>query len=700
MKKYSFLLVIGFIFNIFPYEAIGSDQEPVSVAEEKPKPFIEKIKIVTENIAKKYDEVVASLKGFPLNINRIFLNLTDLEGYPKLQYGIEILLGLGIVGYFVSYIASLPLYRGYAKSRPDQFIYFSNQLIFNFVYLVINGFQIILFTLTIFAGSLLFFDRFDPMRLLVTTFFLICIITWGSSCLFRFIANIGSKHNAVKLRKHPFFFYAILIIFLACFANLTSGLLKILGLLDNFILLWNIGSGFGIILLIAILFFRYHIPVIHAYLGLEALERQNTNFDKRKFIEHSLPMLMLFSLMMIWLSWSLNLLLEHVTEAKFAYCSLFFLIFIPLINHIMERIYLIFWPHRDNARKVTYIMQCISSWLLIVMFIIFFLESLHISIINLLMSANGLMIFKAILSIGITIAISYMIWLSTKHSIQTYLSKEREKMEAEHETIAVGENGEPIIVKTRAETLLPLFQMTIFILLIAVTMMVILSSIGIDIGPLLAGAGVVGLAIGFGAQALVRDIVAGIFFLVDDAFRVGEYVEIGEIRGEVEKISLRSMQLRHHKGAVHTLPFGELKSITNYNRDWAIYKQNFRIPYSADIDKIRKIIKKIGKELLKDPELGPKFIQPLKSQGVKLMEDSAMILGTKFMCKPREQFYLRRIIFQRIQEEFANAGIEFARRQVQVALPENHHLDEKDILTAATDELEEEQVPKKNSDRL
>jgi len=193
---------------------------------------------------------------------------------------------------------------------------------------------------------------------------------------------------------------------------------------------------------------------------------------------------------------------------------------------------------------------------------------------------------------------------------------------------------------------------------------------GLDIGPLLAGAGVVGIAIGFGAQALVRDIISGIFFLIDDAFRVGEYVEFGEIRGQVEQISIRSMRLRHHRGAIHTIPFGELRSITNYNRDWAIYKQEFRLHYEVNTDQVRKIIKKVGLRLMEDPELGPKFIQPLKSQGVFKIEEGALILRTKFMCKPREQFIIRKAVFQEVKNDLYKAGIELAQRRVQIDWPD------------------------------
>ena len=124
--------------------------------------------------------------------------------------------------------------------------------------------------------------------------------------------------------------------------------------------------------------------------------------------------------------------------------------------------------------------------------------------------------------------------------------------------------------------------------------MIALSELGVNIGPLIAGAGIVGLAVGFGAQTLVKDILSGLFFLIDDAFRVGEYIDVGDVRGMVEHISIRSLRLRHHRGPVHTIPFGEIHHLTNYSRDWAIMKLELRVPFDTDIEKVRKIIKKIG----------------------------------------------------------------------------------------------------------
>lgn len=267
-----------------------------------------------------------------------------------------------------------------------------------------------------------------------------------------------------------------------------------------------------------------------------------------------------------------------------------------------------------------------------------------------------LQVWSALLDAGITVLIGYAFWRLTASLIDPHMPEAREA--------SADEGGGAAL--TRLETLLPLLRVTLLVLIVLVTTVFTLSSLGVDIAPLIAGAGVVGLAVGFGAQALVRDIVSGIFFLIDDAFRVGEYIEFGELRGEVEAISLRSLKLRHHKGPVHTVPFGELRSVTNHNRDWTIYKMEFRLPFETDVQQVKKIVKRIGAEMLADPEFGPKMIQPMKSQGITRVDDDAIILRTKFMCKPREQFVLRRFAYQRIKEEFRKVGIEFAPRQVRV----------------------------------
>jgi len=161
------------------------------------------------------------------------------------------------------------------------------------------------------------------------------------------------------------------------------------------------------------------------------------------------------------------------------------------------------------------------------------------------------------------------------------------------------------------------------------------------------------------------------FFLIDDAFRKGEYIDIGTVKGTVEKISIRSLQLRHHNGPLNTVPFGEIRHLTNFSRDWVMMKLPLRVTYDTDVEQLRKRIKKLGQELLQDPELGPKFLQPLKSQGVIQMEDSAMIIRVKFMTRPGDQWTVRNKVFARIRELFEREGIKFAHREVTVRVADS-----------------------------
>ncbi|MCO6187649.1 mechanosensitive ion channel family protein [Rhizobium sp. L1K21] len=233
-----------------------------------------------------------------------------------------------------------------------------------------------------------------------------------------------------------------------------------------------------------------------------------------------------------------------------------------------------------------------------------------------------------------------------------------------------GEGGKG---QSRLVTLLPIFRNVLVSLIAAVVIVVVLSNMGVDVAPLFAGAGVVGIAVGFGAQTLIRDIFSGAFFLIDDAFRKGEYIEIDTTRGIVEKISMRSFQLRHHLGAVHTIPFGEIKRITNYSRDWVMMKLPLRLTYDTDVERVRKLIKKLGEQLANDPETGQYFLQPLKSQGVYAMEDSAMIIRVKFMTRPGDQFIMRKAVYAAIRDLFQREGIKFAHREVTVRIADTGH---------------------------
>jgi small-conductance mechanosensitive channel len=221
--------------------------------------------------------------------------------------------------------------------------------------------------------------------------------------------------------------------------------------------------------------------------------------------------------------------------------------------------------------------------------------------------------------------------------------------------------------RSRIRTLLPILRNILLIVFLVMAVLMALSAMGVQIAPLIAGAGVVGVAVGFGAQTLVKDIISGIFYLLDDAFRVGEYIESGSIRGTVEGFSLRSIKLRHHRGYLHTVPFGSLDKVTNYSRDWVIDKITIGVTYDTDLDRVKKIVKQIGKELQSDPELAPHILETLKMQGVEEYGDFAIKIRMKMMTKPGEQFVIRRRAYAMIKKAFADNGIQFAFPTVQVA---------------------------------
>ena len=267
----------------------------------------------------------------------------------------------------------------------------------------------------------------------------------------------------------------------------------------------------------------------------------------------------------------------------------------------------------------------------------------------------------AFANVLVVVLLAYVAWEIVKAIVRGQLGDRDEG------PVMPGEDGQQ--PASRVQTFLPLLEKFLLVVLLLIAALAGLRAMGVDTGPLLAGAGIVGIAIGFGAQTLVRDIVSGVFFLFDDAFRLGEYIEIDQTRGTVEGISIRSMRIRHHRGAVHTVPFGTIQRLTNYSRDWIILKLEFLLAFDTDLKKVKNIVKKIGEELLEDPEYGPLFLEPVKSQGVRRMEQIGIVVGIKFMAKPGEQFILRREVYQRVRDAFEANGIDFARPQVTVQMP-------------------------------
>lgn len=213
----------------------------------------------------------------------------------------------------------------------------------------------------------------------------------------------------------------------------------------------------------------------------------------------------------------------------------------------------------------------------------------------------------------------------------------------------------------RLLTILPILRNMLGIIIAAVAVMTALSELGVNIGPLLASAGIFGIAIGFGSQTLVKDIISGVFYMIDDAFRVGEYIQSGSYRGTVESFSIRSVKLRHHRGPIFTVPFGSLGAVENMSRDWSIDKFMVTVAFDTDIAKVRAITREIGKALKEDPEFGPFLIETVKLKGVEQFGEYGMTLGFGMMLRAGGQSSMvRRKAYSMLKDAFAQNDIQFA----------------------------------------
>jgi small-conductance mechanosensitive channel len=254
--------------------------------------------------------------------------------------------------------------------------------------------------------------------------------------------------------------------------------------------------------------------------------------------------------------------------------------------------------------------------------------------------------------------LAHGIWLAVRSVVDQRLAR-----------IAPADPHEPPDSSSRLLTLLPLLRVTTAVLLLVMLVLSALWALGIEITPLLAGAGVVGLALGFGAQALVRDIIAGVFYLAEDAFRVGEYIESGSsIKGTVERITLRSVALRHHNGPLHFVPYGVLGAVRNASRDWVVDKFNLPLPIDVDSERIRKMIKKIGEEMKEDPALGPHMLEPLKGKLYRI-DPGVKVFRCKFRSPPGKQFDIRAGALKRIEAALRAIGVRYADGVQTVVVP-------------------------------
>ena len=266
------------------------------------------------------------------------------------------------------------------------------------------------------------------------------------------------------------------------------------------------------------------------------------------------------------------------------------------------------------------------------------------------------MVMRSVTTAAATLFVAYILWEAVRFAIDRHL-------QAGGSGVAMpgGDDDEEMTPASRLETILPLLRAAFAVAITVLGVLIALSQLGVNTAPLIAGAGVFGLAVSFGSQSLVRDVISGLFYMWDDAFRVGEYIDTGRLKGTVEKLGVRSVRLRHQNGPLHTIPYGQLGAVTNLSRDFATIKFNLRFDPRTDIELVRKTTKQIGLAMQEEnEEMAAEVMLPLKLQGIAEVVDNALVLRFKFTARPVKPSWVQREYMKRMYTVFAEKGITFA----------------------------------------
>ncbi len=256
----------------------------------------------------------------------------------------------------------------------------------------------------------------------------------------------------------------------------------------------------------------------------------------------------------------------------------------------------------------------------------------------------GQRIGASAVTILIVLLLALLTWEMVNGAIQRYLT-------------ATDENGLAVQRSGRMRTLLPLLRNAMTIVLGVLVGLIVLSEMGVNIAPLLAGAGVIGLAVGFGAQTLVKDVITGLFILVEDTISVGDSVTVAGLSGGVEAMSIRSIRLRGYDGAVHTIPFSSVTTVTNSTKDFSYYVLNVTVDYGIDTDRVVDVLKQLGAEMQAEPDYGVSMLGPVEIAGVDAFQDSAVLIKGRIRTRAGQQWAVGREFNRRMKKRFDAEGI-------------------------------------------
>jgi small-conductance mechanosensitive channel len=269
--------------------------------------------------------------------------------------------------------------------------------------------------------------------------------------------------------------------------------------------------------------------------------------------------------------------------------------------------------------------------------------------------AGSLIILRAIailITLGVVVAI-----IETSDYLKEYFLKSK--------------GGKKKKITQKRKTLLPMINTTIKIAAGFIGGIVILDRLGVNTTPILAGAGIVGLAVGFGSQTLVKDLINGLFILFEESVRVGDYADLGKNEGVVEAVGLRTIKLRDVRGNVHVVPNSSIDTVTNMSKEFSRTVIDIGVAYKEDVDEVMEILREIGEEMRNDPNYGKNILEPIEIFGLQKFDDSAIVVRTRLTTKPLKQWGLKREFNRRVKKLFDQRGIEipFPHRTIYMGEP-------------------------------
>ena len=262
----------------------------------------------------------------------------------------------------------------------------------------------------------------------------------------------------------------------------------------------------------------------------------------------------------------------------------------------------------------------------------------------------GARLLSSMVSIALTVAVAVTVWELSNAAIQRHLTKLSKDAQAAR--------------SARVRTLLPMLRTVLLVAILVFVVLNVLTEIGVNVAPLIAGAGVIGLAVGFGSQTLVRDVITGAFLLFEDAVAVGDVVQVGGHSGVVEQLSIRSIKLRAQDGSVHIIPFSAVTTVTNMTRDFGFAVLDVSVDYEEDTDHVSDVLRQIAVEVRQDAKFGAVIRADLEILGVERLADSGVLIRCRIKTDPTARWMVGREFNRRIKQRFDQLGIE---------IPHVHH---------------------------